>query len=217
MRHLSLLLLLLAACVPDVPAAPSFQQHVLPILAANCVRCHGTPAIGGAPEELRLDVFGDSTLVRDDDVGEELIAGAASVASALAFRVIDPDAPMPPRFPLDDYQIETLARWGDAPLRGAPRPGNHPPTIVVASTSQHGDVVTILAHVGDPDPDIVGGVLRVRRGATVRPIGLLRSGPNAVAWDTAGLARGTYDLVAVIDDGAAEISIELGTVTVEAP
>ncbi len=215
MRHLALLLL--AACAPDVPEAPSFQEHVLPILAANCVRCHGTPAIGGAPEDIRLDVFGDSTLVRDDGVGEELIAGAASIAGGLAFRVIDPDAPMPPRFPLDDYQIETLTRWADAPLRGAPRLGNRPPTITVASTTQDGDVITIDVHVGDPDADLVGGALRVRLGATVRPIGLLRSGPNAIVWNTAGLARTTYDLVAAIDDGAAEISIELGTVTVEAP
>jgi hypothetical protein len=217
MTRTCLLLLPLAACAPDVPAAPSYQQHVQPILAANCVRCHGEPVIGGAPEELRLDAYGDRVILDPDGVGEVTISGAATFALASAIRVAASAAPMPPRFPLDDYQIETLERWAQDPVRGAPRPGNRPPTIELASTAQEGALVTLDARIGDPDPDIVSGVLQARLGATVRPLGLVHSGDNRIVWDTAGLAQADYALVAVLDDGAAEIVVDLGTLTVRAP
>lgn len=189
MRAALLLLLLLAACAPSVPDEPSFQQHVAPILAANCVRCHGAPAIGGAPLGFRLDVIGsyDQPL----RTGVELVAGAAAYAGASAQRAAADE--MPPRFPLDAYQVETLARWAEleAP-RGAPNPGNRPPTASIASAG-------IL--VEDPDDDLVGGVLRLD-GV---PIAALRSGPNAIS-----LTAGTLE--AVLDDGGIEVTIPLGEV-----
>jgi mono/diheme cytochrome c family protein len=217
-------LLVLAACAPDVPDAPSYQQHVAPILEANCVRCHGVPAIGGAPPTLRLDAFGDHERPTRDGRGIELVVGAAVSSSLSAARVasgIDP-----PRFPIDDYQIETLERWAalGAP-RGEPNPGNRPPVAAVESVLQsiEEDGLEIRVRylidlvVGDPDRDVVGGALYVQRGATRLPIGLLRSGPNDIAWETTSIAPGTYDLEAVLDDGGVEASISLGTIDVVRP
>ena len=164
-------IILLAACA-DVPATPSFQTDVLPILAANCVRCHGSPAIGGAPPEFRLDTF-------EDLAG---VFGARSFASNIPPRLVDEVSPMPPRFPLDDDQIAILESWARDPVRGAARPGNHVPTVAI----EDGLVV-----VDDRDGDLVTGTLRA--GETV--IATIRSGAQAIE-----LPPG--ELVADVDDGA---------------
>ena len=165
------LILLLAACA-DVPETPSFQTDVLPILAANCVRCHGYPAIGGAPPEFRLDSY--------DEI--EGVFGAAALASSIPPRLVDEAAPMPPRFPLDDDQIAILENWARDPVRGAARPGNRAPSVVIEDG---------LVRVEDPDGDLVTGTLR-SGDFVVAP---LRSGEQAIA-----LPAG--ELVAHVDDGA---------------
>ena len=35
---------ILVGCMPEAPVSPSFQQDVLPILAANCVGCGSSAA-----------------------------------------------------------------------------------------------------------------------------------------------------------------------------
>lgn len=218
MRHLvtALLAFPVGACTPDVPDAPSFQQHVQPILAANCVRCHGVPAIGGAASDFRLDMFGDTDVrTRTGDI--VTVRGAASNAVAVAFRSADDASPMPPRFPLDDWQIETLERWSLDPVRGAPRPDNQAPTASIDAIAQTGATIAIELRVRDADPDIVGGVLRAKLGATVIPLALVHSGINRIAWDTTMDPRADYALDVVLDDGAGEITLDLGSVRVEAP
>src|SRR5690606_12961190 len=44
------------ACAPAAPANPTWEADVAPILAANCVRCHRSPAVNGAPNNFRLDI-----------------------------------------------------------------------------------------------------------------------------------------------------------------
>jgi hypothetical protein len=220
------IILLLAACAPGVPDEPSFQQHVAPILAANCVRCHGTPVLGGAPPEFRLDTINSYDRPKRNSVGVETIVGASVYSSLIAMRVASSDNPMPPRFGLDDYQIETLERWDSlgAP-RGEPNAGNRAPTAEVESVQRsiEEDGLEIRVRelidifVTDPDPDIVGGALQVRQGATVLPLGLLRSGSNAIRWETTNIVPGTFSLEAVLDDGGAEVLVPLGTIDVVAP
>jgi hypothetical protein len=133
---------------------------------------------------------------------------------------------MPPRFPLDDYQVDTLARWHalGAP-RGEPNAGNRPPaaTVVRLVQSIEEDGLEIRVRqlidvvVTDPDPDIVGGGLQVRLGATVMPIGLLHSGENLISWETTNIAPVTFDLEAILDDGGAEVLVPLGTIEVTKP
>lgn len=220
------LIILLAACAPSVPDEPSFQQHVAPILAANCVRCHGAPPIGGAPADFRLDTINGYDKPKRNSIGTETVVGAALYSEIMVIRVNDGDAPMPPRFPLDDYQIETLERWNDlgAP-RGAPNAGNRPPTARVTSVLQASEEDGIEVRVrqlidldvGDPDPDLVGGALQVRQGATIIPLGLLRDGPNHVEWETTDIVPGTFALEAVLDDGGSEVTVSLGNIEVTTP
>lgn len=176
--------LFIAACAPSAPETPSFQQHVAPILAANCIRCHGVPALGGAPSAFRLDTYG----------------GAQRMAEESAARVAAGE--MPPRFLLDDYQVDTLANWAAAGApRGAPRVGNRRPTAVVSAFES--GIIDVV--VDDLDGDVVGGTLRAGGVA----IGLVHSGPNRIE-----TPPGTYDLSATLDDGAAEVIVPLGAIEV---
>lgn len=194
----------IAACAPSVPDEPSFQEHVAPILAANCLRCHGYPAIGGAPEDIRLDSFEDLPLSDDP---ADTITGAGSLASSIADRVSSSDAPMPPRFGLDDYQIETLVNWAKTGTRGAPRPNNQPP---VVSATLNGLIVSV--RVDDPDDSIVAGQLRLEGPVGNRFVGLVRTGTLRFEMDPALVAMaGTYRLVASVDDGAAVHEIDAAT------
>jgi len=217
-RNLLALGVLLGACTADVPSSPSFQQHVLPILAANCVRCHGYPAIGGAPRGFRLDSYGDVAI---DD--ETKLTGAGAYAPVIAARIGTGPGSMPPRFPLDDPQIETLERWaqaaapGEPAPRGEPRPGNRPPEAAIESVSRAGYTVGIVVRVDDPDGDLVAGELRVQIGGTDRVIGPVRSGRVELAWNTAFVSPGSHPITAVVDDGAMPIAIELGQIIVGGP
>lgn len=226
MKHISLLVL--GACAPGAPDMPSFQQHVSPILAANCVRCHGVPAIGGAPQTLRLDVIGNYDRPTRDGTGVEAVYGSAALSFAIMDRVNGAnDAPiMPPRFPLDDYQIETLERWDAAGApRGTPNEGNRPPTATVTGFVKTVEEVgidvrvkyLIDVEVRDPDPDIVGGALYARLGANRAPIGLLRPGTQRIVWITTNVPRATHGLEVDLDDGGAEVSASVGQIDVDGP
>lgn len=223
----------LVACVPDAPATPSFQQDVMPIFAGNCLRCHAGPAIGGAPESFRLDTLDDVTIreriyppgdpmcptgpgtTQDPGCFPVVVAGAAAWAGTAAARVASDDRPMPPRFRIDDHQIETLQNWADSgAMRGEPRPGNAQPQAAVESIERTGTTIHLEVRVDDPDRDVVGGSLHARIAGTDVFVGLVQSGLADVRWDTAGLAAGTYPLSARLDDGAAVFVVSLGTITV---
>jgi len=238
----SILPFALIACAPDAPATPSFQVDVMPILAGNCLRCHAAPVIGGAPEYFRLDVFED-VIVRERvlPAGDAactpprsepecfpiVLGGAASQAATAAQRVDNDDRPMPPRFRIDDHEIETLQNWADdgAP-RGEPRPGNAEPTAAVEAMTtetrvdaEGGRFTTVVLHVrvDDLDRDVVGGSLHARIAGVETFVGLLHSGVAVVRWDTTDVAAGTYPLSARLDDGGAVSNVGLGTITVEGP
>jgi hypothetical protein len=221
------ILLATVACTPDVPAEPSFQQDVLPILAANCVRCHGYPAIGGAPETFRLDVLGDTAVVagepRDppvcggdpgDPAAELVLCGAASYAFISALRVRDEQRPMPPRFTLADHQIEILERWAQAPERGDPRPDNRAPTVAVEVLGNDGAVLVIRVETDDADRDLVVGTLRLQVAGAMPLVGPIRSGIVELRFDPGAIPAGDYPLLAAVDDGAALHELMLGTLTI---
>jgi hypothetical protein len=207
--------LVVAACTPSAPSTPSFQLDVMPILAANCVRCHGYPTIGGAPDTFRLDTFGDVT-IRDgtplpcgmpsaDPASAIVICGASSYHGLVALRTGGVGNPMPPRFPLDDFQSETLANWSGE--RGVPRADNHIPDVAVTPV-----LGGLRVRVDDADGDLVVGDVRVRVGTTEPLVGVVRSGSVDLAMPN--VAAGSYPLLARVDDGAAVHTIELGSVEV---
>lgn len=213
-RHL-LLLVAAASCLPEVPALPSFQQDVMPILAANCIRCHGYPALGGSPPSMRLDVYGDIAI---DDTTR--FSGAAGLAGVIAARVASESEPMPPRFPLDDFQIETLQRWargvapGEPAPRGAPRPNNRQPHITAERVGQTGNIVSLRIAIDDSDGDLVAGELRAIINGSERILGPVQSGLAEVRWNATGVEPGAYPVSAHLDDGAQVHVIAVGSITV---
>ena len=219
----------LAACTDGAATAPRFQEDVLPILAANCVRCHTVPTIGGAPGRsacttapgvrwcgFRLDSYDDTIIetgdpaVPDDDVG---VRGAAAIALAIPLRVDSSEAPMPPRFPLDDDARATLVAWaqGDPPDR-TPRPGNQPPTIAATATADAAGLA-LRYTITDGDRDLVVGTVRARGADGERVLAAVKSGTDAIT--VAPPPAGRYALVAILDDGAGPIELALGALEVQ--
>ncbi len=92
-------------------AAPEFNRDVRPILAENCLACHGVD-IAARAADLRLDR-------REDAVDHGAIAPGDADASELITRILsdDPHLVMPPpetKKQLTADQQEVLRRWIDA-------------------------------------------------------------------------------------------------------
>jgi mono/diheme cytochrome c family protein len=233
MRRLLPYLLLVAGCSgPEAPDDPTWAD-VQPLLASHCVRCHGSPAINGAPDGFRLDVYGDT--VAD---GGRTVRGASTVAEFIRRRTnpdeqLDGDGNlkyplMPPIVGLEDWQIETLRRWkpvppaedpfagfGERPPRGD-RPGNHTPLLRLQralADSIDGDDLTVEYQITDDDHDMVRGELTAN-GST---IGELHSGRGTVVWDIGAAAPDDYRLEAHLDDGggASLVDRDLGSVRID--
>jgi|GEM_PF-2439051 len=220
----------MAACDGlQVPQKVTWAEHVKPIVAAKCVHCHGYPAIQGAPNTFRLDVFEDTTTADG-----RVIFGAAQMVASIGTR-IDHDAldgfgvkpysiPIMPPAPasLSDAQRQILLDWANPlnwengrPLRGTLR-GNRAPTLELTQpldSSLDGDLLTIHYDLRDPDGETVAGVLRVGNSASdsvvVGPLGL---GPGQIVWDTGQFDNNTtYALVAVVEDGSGSHDIDMGS------
>lgn len=223
------------ACTTGAPTQPSFQEDVMPILAANCVRCHAVPSIGGAPGDtactptagggvtwcgLRLDSYDDTIVDEgdpadpDDDIG---VRGAAFFAPIIPQRLASTTDPMPPRFPLGDIERATVIAWaqGDPPAR-TPRADNQAPTIAVVEEGRAAGVVTLRYTLDDDDGDLAQGGLRARGPGGDRLIAPIAAGTDLLAWDTGGVAAGRYQLVARVDDGGGWIELEAGELVVDA-
>jgi hypothetical protein len=230
---------LLTACLAEAPASPGFQDEVLPILAANCARCHSYPAIGGAPSAcdvpsggahawcgFRLDGH-DDVVVDEGDPGDPTddlgVRGAAFIAGVIPARIGSSTSPMPPRFPLDDVARLTLEAWS----RGLPeppsqppriaRPGNALPTISLEPVVRDAGSVVVRYELDDADGDLVVGGLRVRGAGIDTLLAPIRSGRDEVRWSPDGVPAGAYELIARVDDGGGWQELTAGTLIVEAP
>ncbi len=213
-RSLLVVPLAAAACATDaVPTQPSWQVDVMPVLAANCVRCHGYPTSGFATPGFRLDSF-DPTLMASG----ELIRGASENATTIARRTkaaIRPpgEIAMPPGRELAEDEIGVLRNWAglvDGSLkapRGPGRPDNAAPTLTFTEVGRQGAVITFAYELRDADRDLVvgsvlGPIVNDQGQPGVGPIADLVSGRGRIAWDTTGVAPGAYPLTARLDDGA---------------
>ena len=95
-----------------------FAAHVLPILEARCLDCHGEDAGGG------LDLSGPRSARVPGDGGEPALVPGDAAASVLLRRVLaadDADRMPPDADPLPPAEIAVLRRWIDA---GAVWPGD---------------------------------------------------------------------------------------------
>ena len=210
MRRALLILPLVAACAPETPDSPDWLIHVRPILAANCIGCHGSPATGGAPATFRLDKRDDTPL----GVGLLQVRGALALAPFMAARAEMGGHPF--RGPkLSGRQVDILVAWADNPVFSA-RAGNSAPEVTIRDLpASVDDFADLNVEITDADRDLVHGELR--SGDTV--IGQLRAGTQTIVWDTRDLPPGPYPLTAYVDDDSARLTggvmpISLGNLVV---
>ncbi|NJM55601.1 MAG: hypothetical protein HC841_06530, partial [Verrucomicrobiae bacterium] len=96
-------------------AAPDYSREIKPLLAAQCVKCHGTSQQKGG---LRLDHR--AGVLQGGDSGPAITPGEpekSRLARALSWD--DPELQMPPKNRLPDAEIAVLTDWI---RRGAPDP-----------------------------------------------------------------------------------------------
>lgn len=216
-RSLSALSLLAAlgtvACAPSVPANPTWEEDVKPILAANCVRCHRAEPQNGAPATFRFDVC--------EDVAGKM--GASAYAGGALARATNDAAPMPPApaAPLNDRQVEVLENWiaNRAPCAGAAQaapvfvllapveeslrpgaaPGEHVLAIRYAIEDRAGTLVSATA------------VAMAANGEAHVAPGSLAAGTGELTWALGSMPAGTYELLVALDDGAEIREVRAGT------
>ncbi|HKE20015.1 MAG TPA: hypothetical protein VKB80_34310 [Kofleriaceae bacterium] len=223
MRHVVMLLALAAlaalaaACAPSVPDAPTWTEDVRPMVLANCTRCHSPPSLGGAITIVRLDKFEDED--RDLDGSRDMF-GAHAEAMLMADRTEADE--MPPDFSLFPSQKELLRNWADSGApKGPPLEGNEPPTMeLLGDFEASGDLLVADYRIDDPDGDLVTGKLLADPNPDVDgdelPVTFdLFSGQAQIAWNVSGVAPGSYDLTAEIDDASAVATVDLGSIEVQ--
>ncbi len=209
----------LVGCEPTAPATPSFQVDVMPILAANCVRCHGFPSLNGAPHSFRLDSYSSTQVAIDADGNPVTLQGVAAYSSGFEARITSSLNQMPPRFPLEPWQIDTLLAWTGSdpqvtPVRGEARPGNQLPILDLHEVSRDSTHVVLAYQLHDPDGDLVVGQLCDDDGGACAFVAPLQSGSHQVVVDTTGFTL-PIALRAKLDDGAG--MIEQVALTMERP
>jgi hypothetical protein len=215
MTRIAIATIALVGCgLDDPPAQPSWQVDVMPVLAANCVRCHGYPTLGFAAFGLRLDAYNSVEVVA---YGAP-ISGAAENATLIAQRITKSkyrptETVMPPGRSLGDREELILRNWAgnvDGSMRaprGEGRPNNAEPELTVSEVARAGAIVTFSYELSDRDRDlVVGSLLGPRlKGAQFEPhgvIGDLVSGRDSFTVDLTGIPAGSYELSARLDDGA---------------
>jgi hypothetical protein len=106
----------------------SFEDDVLPILKAHCVKCHGSQDTQGG-----LDLSSAASLMQGSDDGPVVVKGVAE-KSVLLKKIAARQMPPPKeKDPLSDEQVATIRRWIDTgaqvPDDAAGGPGGAAPLI----------------------------------------------------------------------------------------
>ncbi|CAN5912031.1 hypothetical protein BH11MYX3_BH11MYX3_26070 [soil metagenome] len=207
-------MLLLAACgIDDPPAQPSWQVDVMPVLAANCVRCHSYPTLGFAAPGVRFDSYDAVKVAALPTAIDGASTNATLISQRIRYNKFFPTLTvMPPTRELGDYEVAVLRNWAglvDGSMRaprGPGRPDNRAPEVTVTEVSRAGTVVTFSYELRDADHDLVVGSLLGPRYAGVDlkslVVGDLMTGRDTFSVDFAGIPAGSYPLTAHVDDGA---------------
>jgi hypothetical protein len=212
---------LAVGCGPTAvaPAHPTWAD-VAPVLRGECAGCHGWTAkdTGGAYRfdlfEATPEVCGDAALALESGV---LLAGSPASPPLIARDVaLVPGAsfarmPPLPAPALPDWERETLERWAAAPVKGPPPATNRPPTIAVSGFPAAANAwLAFTAILDDPDDDGAIGVVEVGRFAFL----MNRTGAFGVTFDASAWPEGPARVSAVVCDGWAKSTVELGTVNI---
>lgn len=213
------LVALTVACdEPKATEHPTWAD-VRPILAGQCVHCHGSTN-GENGGGFRFDFY---------DMTEETCGAAAKglginypLAKAHAPRIINaltgdagagrPLMPPPPAPYIEDWQWQTLHRWWqDGVPKGNLPPSNQPATLALSQSAAVVDAAWQLrALVRDPDGDPVVGVINVA-GLTLP---MDRAGSFATTVDTSKWPPGVYAVTATLCDGWSKVDYTVSTLEV---
>ena len=193
------------------PAA-DYARDVVPILEANCVRCHSPAQQEGG---LLLDAYED--LVRGGDTGAVIKPGDATGSLLVAMIEGRTRKKMPPKGELRPDEIATLRAWIDAGAAYSELP-LPPLDEKVPALVQQGTMlpqVTGLAYRPDGGELAIGGYREVRRVATrggaspPAPLPGLHDQVRAVAYSPDGTwvaaaagVPGSFGEVAIFDAAA---------------
>ena len=202
---------------PSVPEHPTWAD-VQPIIKGECSQCHGaTASVNGFG--YRLDFY-DMTM---DSCGEAALALPGGVLAGAAAPSILTDvtpahdngrARMPPAPGpgLHGWERDTLLRWAAGPIKGPPPASNQAPTIQVTGLpTVVNDRLHFSAFVQDADGDEVVGLLKIAGAVFAMP----SSGSFDVVIPSSGWTAGTQRLSAVLCDGWASASYDLGPINVK--
>jgi cytochrome c553 len=203
-----------AACAPAAPANPTWEEDVKPILAANCARCHRSPAQNGAPGTARLDVC--------EDAGT--LFGAATMAQNILSRATLPRdtstaMPPPPATELSDRQIEIIENWiaNGTPCTSA---AAAPSLVLLRATEESVETrpgaasqLVLRYAIEDQARSLVSAtvVAVAASGETHVAPEPLRAGTGELAWTLDAMAAGTYELFVTLDDGSEIREVRVGT------
>src|SRR4051812_17172593 len=95
------------------PADPTLERHVLPLLKARCVKCHGP-----AKREGKLNLATPRGLARGGEDGTVVAPGRLD--ESLLWTQVD-DGEMPPKEPLPAEERAILRHWIERGAPGLPR------------------------------------------------------------------------------------------------
>ncbi len=197
------------ACDIGSPAVtqPTWLEDVRPIVQANCLRCHTPPSIGGAPTDFRLDVYEDTPLADG-----RVIRGARTMARFIAYRAGE-QGTMPPDFPRNDGQRDTLINWWEnGAALGGQGFNSLPQAELLSELSQADqDPVALEYEARDADGDLVSGSIRVGDRVVAE---LVKNGRGTATVNPATLEDGDYPIVASLTDDLSRRDVTIGTLVV---
>lgn len=120
---LAIVALGLPACGPSVPANPTWQKDIYPLMVSRCIRCHNDPgSIDPLTAKLvpawgnKVPLLGGTILVNfnyptlPNPVPPTWMLMGASVTKGAPYIM-----PPPPAEKLDDWEIETIQNWVKSP------------------------------------------------------------------------------------------------------
>jgi hypothetical protein len=217
-------------CAPEPRQHPTWVD-VQPILAGECVHCHGAGAdetgsdrTGGGfrfdfyamKDDMGDDVCGEATNVlgKDKQLAKAYASDILTAISTTADRPNDrPAMPPPPAPYLHDWEWQTIQAWvNDGAPRGELPPSNRPPRFRLYHDSGPADAtLDITAVIEDPDGDPVVGVLMFGDDH----LKMNRAGAFSETLDTSSWAAGDRAITAVLCDGWSNVTYSVGMLTVD--
>ena len=105
----------ISARAEGIPARPSFDEDVQPLLKARCIKCHGPVKPKG-----KLNLSSARSLARGGESGAVVAPGSLE-ESTLWEQVAGDEMPPKPEEPLSADEKATLRRWIEQGAAGLPR------------------------------------------------------------------------------------------------